>query len=52
MQECPVQDSFAESYKPVQNQAIDEGMISIKSRLCYLQYFSSKPVKREIEVLM
>ena len=33
-----VWDSFAESYKPGQNQAIDEGMIAFKGRLSYVQY--------------
>ena len=38
---CPVlnmvQDSFAESYKPGQNQTIEEGMIAFKGRLSYVQ---------------
>ena len=45
-----VWDSFAESYKPGQNQTIDEGMIAFKGRLSYVQYLPAKPIKREIMV--
>ena len=47
-----VQDSFAENYKPGQNQAIDEGKIAFKSILSYVQYFPAKPIKRGIKVWM
>ena len=47
-----VQDSFAESYKPGQNQTIDEGMIAFKGRLSYVQYLPAKPIKRGIKVWM
>ena len=47
-----VQDSFAESYKPGQNQIIDEGMIAFKGRPNYVQYLSSKSIKIEIKVWM
>ena len=47
-----VQDSFAENYKPGQNQTIDEGMIAFKSRLSYVQYLCAKPIKRGIKVWM
>ena len=47
-----VWDSFAESYKPEQNQAIDEGMIAFIGRLSYVQYLPAKPIKRENKVWM
>ena len=47
-----VQDSFAESCKPGQNQTIDEGMVAFKGRLSYVQYIPAKPIKREIKVWM
>ena len=47
-----VQDSFAESYKPVQNLTIDEGMIAFKGRLSNVQYLPAKPIKRGIKVWM
>ena len=47
-----VQDSFAESYKPGQNQTIDEGMIAFKGRLGYVQFLPAKPIKRGIKVWM
>ena len=47
-----VQDSFAESYKPAQNQTIDEDMIAFKRRLSYIQSLPAKPIKRGIKVWM
>ena len=47
-----VQDSFAESYKPGQNQTTDEGMIAFKGRLSYVQYLPAKPIKTGIKVWM
>ena len=41
-----VWDSFAESYRPGQNQTIDEDMIAFKGELVYIQYLPSKPIKR------
>ena len=53
---CPVLnmvwDRFAESYKPGQNQIIDESMIAFKGRLSYVQYLLAKPIRRGIEVWM
>ena len=51
---CPVlvQGSFAESYKPGQNQTIDEDMIAFKGRLSYEQYLPAKPTKKGIKVWM
>ena len=43
-----VQYNFAESYKPGQNQTIDEGMIPFKGRLSYVQYLPAKLIKRGI----
>ena len=48
----PVLNSFAESYKPGQNQTIDEGMIAFKGRLNYVQYLPAKLIKRGIKVWM
>ena len=47
-----IQDSFAESCKPGQNQTIDERMIAFKGRLNYVQYLPAKPIKRGINVWM
>ena len=47
-----VQDSFAESYKPGQNQTIDEGMVAFKGRLSYVQHLLAKPIKRGIKIWM
>ena len=47
-----VQDSFAESYKPEQNQKIDEEMIAFQGRLSYVQYLSAKSIKRGIKLWM
>ena len=47
-----VQYSFAESYKPGQNQTFDDGMIAFKDRLSYVQYLPAKPIKRKIKVWM
>ena len=47
-----VQDSFAELYKPGQNQTIDEGMIAFKGRLIYVQYLPAKPIMRGIKMWM
>ena len=47
-----VQHSFAESYKPWQNQTTEEGMIAFKERLSYVQHLPAKPIKRGIMVWM
>ena len=47
-----VQNSFAECYKPGQNQLIDKGRITFKGRLSYVQYLPVKPIKRGIKVCM
>ena len=43
-----VWDKFAESYKPGQNQMIDEGMIAFKDRLSYVQYLPTKQSREEL----
>ena len=43
-----VQDSFAKSHKPGQNQTIDEGMMAIKGRLSCVQCLPAKPIRRGI----
>ena len=45
-------DSFAERYKPGQNQTIHEGIIAIKVRPSYIQYSPAKQIKRGIKVWM
>ena len=47
-----VQHTFQNSYKPGKHQSIDEGMITYKGRLSYVQYLPSKPIKRGIKVWM
>ena len=41
-----VQDNFAESYKPGENQIIDKGMITSKGRPSHVQYLPNKPIKK------
>ena len=41
-----------ESYKPEQNQTIDEDMIAFKGRLIYVQHLLAKPIKRGIKIWM
>ena len=47
-----VQDSFAKSYKPGQNETNDEGMIVFKGRHIYVHYIPGKSIKRWIKVWM
>ena len=47
-----VGDSFAECYKPGQNQTIDEGMIAFKGRLSYVFYLPPKLIKKGIKLWM
>ena len=41
-----------DSYKPGQNQTIDEGMITFKGKVSYVQNLPAKPIQRGIKVWM
>ena len=43
-------ETFAQYYKPSQDQAIDEGMVAFTGHLSYVQYLPAKPVKCGIKL--
>jgi len=45
-----LQDTFAESYYPGQNVAVDESMVRFKGRCCMKQYMPLKPIKRGFKI--
>ena len=47
-----VQQTFQDYYKPGKEQSIDEGMITYKGRLSFMQYMPAKPIKCGIKVWM